>query len=238
VVVGEVSIGSVAAAVKRSFTTCLGDVVFGMEDGAVSIFGLVFGVAASANDGQVVLLAGATGAAAAAVSMMAGDYLETISVRDTARARLARDQAAIAQHPEQKQQELAANLRRAGLGEDEVGQVVGILTRQPGRLARVLTAFDPRLGGDADANPWSHAFWMFASDIFAAATPVLPFVFFPIDTARLVSLMITSLLLLLLGVGRGLIARRNVLRTALETLGVATAAAVAGVLIGRVVGGG
>jgi vacuolar iron transporter family protein len=230
--------GALVAAVKRSFTACLGDVVFGMEDGAVSIFGLVFGVAASANDGQVVLLAGATGAAAAAVSMMAGDYLETISVRDTARARLARDQAAITQHPEQKQQEIAATLRRAGLSDDEVGQVVGVLAHQPARLLSVLTAFDPRLGTGAEENPWSHAFWMFAADIFAAATPVLPFVYFRIDTARFVSLGITSLLLLLLGLGRGVIAHRNVLHTALETLGVATAAAVAGVLIGRVVGGG
>ncbi|HLH24431.1 MAG TPA: VIT1/CCC1 transporter family protein [Chloroflexota bacterium] len=233
-----VSAGSIATAVKGSFTSCLGDVVFGMEDGAVSIFGLVFGVAASANDGQVVLLAGATGAAAAAVSMMAGDYLETISVRDTAQARLAREQAAIARHPEQKQQEIAATLRRAGLSEDEVGQVVGVLTRHPSRLLSVLMAFDPHLGNDAAANPWSHALWMFGADIFAAATPVLPFVFFPIDTARSVSLGITTLLLLLLGVGRGVIAHRNVARTALETLGVATAAAVAGVLIGRLVGGG
>ncbi|HZR97164.1 MAG TPA: VIT1/CCC1 transporter family protein [Chloroflexota bacterium] len=234
----EVSVGSVAAAVKSSFTSCLGDVVFGMEDGAVSIFGLVFGVAASANDGQVVLLAGATGAAAAAVSMMAGDYLETISVRDTARARLAREQAAITQHPERKEREIAATLRRAGLSEAEVSEVVGVLAREPARLLGVLTAFDPSLGSGADANPWSHALWMFTADIFAAATPVLPFVFFPIDTARAVSLAITSLLLLLLGVGRGLIAHRNVLQTALETLSVATAAAVAGVLIGRVVSGG
>ena len=38
-----------------------GDIVFGMEDGTVSVFGRVSGVALSANSGQVVLLAGATG---------------------------------------------------------------------------------------------------------------------------------------------------------------------------------
>jgi VIT1/CCC1 family predicted Fe2+/Mn2+ transporter len=229
------SAGTLVATVKQSLTASLGDIVFGMEDGAVSIFGLVFGVATSANDGQVVLLAGATGAAAAAVSMMAGDYLETVSVRDTARAQLARAQAALAQHPEPKQQELAATLRAAGLAEDEVGQVVGVLARHPRAL---LTTLDPRLGANSEANPWSHALWMFVADIFAAATPVLPFVFFPIATARMVSLSITALLLVLLGIGRGLIARRPVLQTAAETLGVATAAAVAGVLIGRLVGGG
>jgi hypothetical protein len=45
-----------------------------MEDGAVSIFGLVFGVAASAPDATTVLLTGATRAAAAAVPMMAGRH--------------------------------------------------------------------------------------------------------------------------------------------------------------------
>jgi VIT1/CCC1 family predicted Fe2+/Mn2+ transporter len=54
--------------------SALGSVVFGMEDGTVSIFGLVSGVAASATNSQTVLLAGATGAVSAAVSMMAGTY--------------------------------------------------------------------------------------------------------------------------------------------------------------------
>ena len=34
----------------------IGEIVFGMEDGTVSIFGLVFGVAASAPDATTVLL--------------------------------------------------------------------------------------------------------------------------------------------------------------------------------------
>ena len=61
-------------AIKTSFFNSIGDIVFGMEEGTVSIFGLVFGVAASATNSQAVLLAGATGAAAAAVSMMAGTH--------------------------------------------------------------------------------------------------------------------------------------------------------------------
>ena len=53
-----------------------------MEDGAVSIFGLVFGMATAAETSADVLLAGATGAAAAAVSMMAGVWLDARSERD------------------------------------------------------------------------------------------------------------------------------------------------------------
>jgi hypothetical protein len=61
--------------IHRSFIDSVGSIVFGMEDGTVSIFGLVFGVAFSAPDSRTVLLAGATGAVAAAVSMMAGTFL-------------------------------------------------------------------------------------------------------------------------------------------------------------------
>ncbi len=52
---------SFVQAVKASFSESIGDIVFSMEDGPVSIFGLVFGVAASASNSQTVLLAGATG---------------------------------------------------------------------------------------------------------------------------------------------------------------------------------
>lgn len=64
------------AALKASLLDCAGDVVFGVSDGTVSIFGLVFGVASTSADRRSVLIAGCTAAAAAAVSMMAGVYLE------------------------------------------------------------------------------------------------------------------------------------------------------------------
>jgi len=76
---------------------------------------------------------------------------------------------------------------------------------------------------------------MFISDLFAAAVPVIPFALLPLGPARLVSLIITAILLLLLGVGRGIVGHRNVLLTALETLGIATAAALAGFFIGKLV---
>lgn len=62
----------------------MGSIVFGMEDGTASIFGLVFGVAAAAPDSRVVLLAGGTGAISAAVSMMAGTFLDVESTNDQA----------------------------------------------------------------------------------------------------------------------------------------------------------
>ena len=85
---GSVDSRGIRARVGASFQASVGDIVFGMEDGAVSIFGLVFGVAAGGSDSHAVVLAGATGAVAAAVSVMAGAFLDTQSVRDKAPAEI------------------------------------------------------------------------------------------------------------------------------------------------------
>src|SRR5262252_2791583 len=74
--------GSILERLRSSFRSSAGTIIFGMEDGTVSIFGLIFGVAATTTDTKTVLIAGATGAVAAAVSMMAGAYLDAETTRD------------------------------------------------------------------------------------------------------------------------------------------------------------
>ena len=67
---------------RGSLANSAGTIVFGMEDGTVSIFGLIFGVAVTTSSTATVLIAGASGAVAAAVSMMAGAYLDVETTRD------------------------------------------------------------------------------------------------------------------------------------------------------------
>ncbi len=219
---------SAASRVLASLKASIGDIVFGMEDGTVSILGLVFGVAMSTDDPRTVLIAGATGAAAAAVSMMAGSYLDAESVRD---ARSARREGSL--DPEAARVEtsaITAALARSGMAEDDVARVADALARAPRAAAGLRTELDE---ADDNATPATHAFWMFVSDLFAGFTPVLPFAFLPMESARIASLVLTTVLLVALGVGRGLVAHRPVLRATLETLAIAASAAVAGVVMGR-----
>ena len=90
-----------------SLVKSAGTVVFGMEDGTVSIFGLIFGVAATTSSNATVVIAGATGAVAAAVSMMAGVYPDAETTRDAFAAKEALERsdpasaAAVALLPDQ-----------------------------------------------------------------------------------------------------------------------------------------
>src|SRR5919108_4668172 len=134
---------SLISHVRGSFHASLGDVVFGMEDGTVSIFGLVFGVAVSTDQSSVVLLAGGTGAIAAAVSMMAGAYLDAESERDRARVEAKKQAEAWAQDAGATPQRLSQHLAMAGIPEIQVKAVHDFLGSNPRALAALRTAFMP-----------------------------------------------------------------------------------------------
>ena len=226
---------SLLARLRASLAASIGDVAFGMEDGAVSIAGLVFGVAASTSSSQLVILAGATGAIAGAVSMMAGTYLDVHSDRSRAAALEAQERERVAADPGRALRQLGERLRGYGFGDGDAAAVLGAFERNPDALVDHVVAFElgaPRSRGE---SPWTHAGWMFVADLLAAGVPVVPFALFPIDSARVVSLVVTGGLMALLGVARGLIGHEPVWRTALQTMGIAGAAALAGVIIGRLV---
>jgi predicted membrane protein (TIGR00267 family) len=76
---------------------------------------------------------------------------------------------------------------------------------------------------------------MLLADFAAAAVPIVPFVLFSVAQARVVSGVVTLLLLIGLGVGRARIAKRDTLRTVIETVAIGIAAALAGVGISLLV---
>jgi VIT1/CCC1 family predicted Fe2+/Mn2+ transporter len=229
------SLRDTVARLRASLLDSIGDVTFGMEDGAVSIAGLVFGVAASTNDARIVVLAGATGAVAGAVSMMAGTYLDVHSERSLGAAKVSDARAALVADPEAALSRVAGQVRAAGFTPHETDAVVAGLRRNPEALLSYVAAFELGVPMRTESSPRAHALWMFVADLFAASVPVVPFLLFPIDTARIVSLVVTGALMAALGVARGRIGRESVYRTALQTMAIAGAAAVAGVLIGRLV---
>jgi VIT1/CCC1 family predicted Fe2+/Mn2+ transporter len=232
--------GPLRALVRRlrnSLSAAIGDVAFGMEDGAVSIAGLVFGVAASTNSRSIVLLAGAAGAIAGAVSMMAGTYLDVQSERHRADALVQAARGRIALDPDAYSGRVTRRLLADGFSEEEVALVARAFARNPEALLDHIVALEIGVVRRPSASPWTHALWMFVADLLAAAVPVVPFALFDIETARFVSLVVTGALMALLGVARGLIGHVNIWWTAVQTMAIAGAAALAGVIIGRLVSG-
>ena len=118
-----------------------------MEDGTVSIFGLVFGVAATTTDQKAVLIAGASGAVAAAVSMMAGSYLDAETGQDQVRVMARRIDAEMQKDKAEVLDGVTQRLQAAGLPPDQAATVGGFLCAQPSVLRSVAMALaEPRRG--------------------------------------------------------------------------------------------
>jgi vacuolar iron transporter family protein len=224
----QMKIGSIVQKLRASLSNSAGTIVFGMEDGTVSIFGLIFGVAATTSNTKTVLIAGATGAAAAAVSMMAGAYLDVETTRDKINATGAAWRAAAGSTGF-----LSNRLAKAGLTSEQSDALAVAVQKDPKAADGLLRALQG--APETPLNPWEQALWMLFADFLAAAVPILPFVFFPILQARIVSGALTVALLIGLGYGRAQIAKRCVTRTVIETVSIGIAAALAGVVIGVLV---
>lgn len=223
---------------KNSIYYCAGEIVFGMEDGVVSIFGLVLGVAVSAQSGSVVFIAGATGAIAATVSMMAGLYLDLESEGDEERVAAEERDEEIRKDPDGSVNKFIGSLQDSGLSAKSLDALREDFQANPLSIRKVESAInceDEPLS--KKVSPVVHATWMGIADFVAGIIPVLPFAFFPLGDARVICIAGTFTLLVLMGIGRAKIGKRPLGRTLAETIGIATAAAIAGVIVGILLSG-
>jgi VIT1/CCC1 family predicted Fe2+/Mn2+ transporter len=222
--------------VKESFRNCSGEIVFGMSDGTVSIFGLVAGMVAGAQSGSIIFLAGATAAVAATVSMMAGVFLDLESEHDEARVEAERREAEIRGDPGSAVNKLIGDLQGTGLSSRSLDAIREDMQKNP--LA--IMKFEDAVACEEEVPaqkvpPYIHACWMGVADFIAAMTPVIPFAFMPLEQAKIVCVAGTAVLLFLLGIGRARLGQRPVFRTVLETMAIATAAGIAGVVFARMI---
>jgi vacuolar iron transporter family protein len=232
----EVSHRSYSSRVKESFRDSFGEIVFGMSDGTVSIFGLVAGMVAGAQSGDVILLAGATAAIAATVSMMAGVFLDIESEKDAARVDAKVRVAAIRSDPDTAVKKLMSDLEGSGLSNACLEAIRVDIQNNPLSIQKFEDAVAAEEVSAADkAPPWIHACWMGIADFIASMTPVVPFAILPLEQAKYVCIAGTAVLLLLLGLGRARLGQRPVARTVIETLAIATAAGIAGVIFARII---
>ncbi len=102
--------------------------VLGANDGIISTSSLIVGVAAANADRSAILIAGAAGVIAGALSMAAGEYVSVSSQADAENADLAREKRELAETPEMERQELTQIYVERGLEEDLARKVADQLT--------------------------------------------------------------------------------------------------------------
>ncbi len=173
--------------------------VLGMNDGLVSNFSLVMGVAGGTDQGEIVLLAGVAGLLAGSFSMAAGEYVSVRSQRDLYEHHLSLEAIELEEHPEEEEEEMVLFYRAKGLTKGEAKRVAKRLMARPkvalDTMAREEFGLDPAQQG----SPWAAAISSYFAFILGALVPILPYIFDKGDLAFSLSAGLSAGALLIVG---------------------------------------
>ena len=137
--------------------------VFGINDGLVSNFSLVMGVAGGTTNNSIVLLAGIAGLVAGAFAMASGEWVSVTSQRELYENELRIEQEELRAFPEEEREELELIYRAKGIPAEEARSLVdNIMNRDDvalDTLAREELGLDPATLG----SPWIAAFSSFTA---------------------------------------------------------------------------
>jgi VIT1/CCC1 family predicted Fe2+/Mn2+ transporter len=174
--------------------------VLGANDGLVSNFCLVMGVAGAGTGNRLVLLTGLAGLVAGACSMALGEWLSVTNARELASTQIAREAEEIEQTPQAEQHELALIYQAKGMQKADAERVAAELMSNKSAaldtLAREELGVDPQeLGGNAMAAA-ATSFVLFS---LGAIFPVAPFLV--LQGTRAIEISITLSAAALCGIG-------------------------------------
>jgi VIT1/CCC1 family predicted Fe2+/Mn2+ transporter len=211
--------------------------VLGANDGLVSNFCLIMGVAGAGSANRTILLTGLAGLVAGACSMALGEWLSVTNARELARTQLAKEADELEHTPDAERHELALIYESKGIDADESRRVADQIMRDREHaldtLAREELGIDPKeLGG----NPWSAAGVSFCLFSLGAAFPTAPFLWASGTSGIVQSVVLSALGLAAVGVFTSLFNGRSAAFSATRqiVIGLVAAAFTAGA--GRLLG--
>ncbi len=216
--------------------------VLGANDGLLSNFSLVMGVAGAQLTGQAILITGLAGLLAGAGSMAMGEWISVQSSRELYTRQIRVEAAEIEEVPDEEEEELALIYEAKGLPEAQARAMAARIMSDPATaldtLSREELGIDPQeLGGSA----YEAAITSFVLFAIGAIVPVAPFIFLAGWQAVVLSAVLSALALFGIGAAITLMTGRSVLFSGMRQVAIGIAAAALtyalGSLLGVAIGG-
>ena len=199
------------------------EVVFGAQDGLVSTFAVVAGLAAAGVGHVVVLLGGLVSAVAGVLSMSIGTFLASRAQRQLYETELERERREIREHPGEEVAELMAALIGRGMPRADAAEVARRIARYPELLLSTLGIFELGVAPQRLGTPVRDAFVMAAAFGAASLVPLLPFLAARVLPALALSGALTFVALFVVGIVKARVAGVSPVRSGLEVAVLAAA---------------
>ncbi|OSZ80099.1 rubrerythrin family protein [Chitinophagaceae bacterium IBVUCB2] len=211
--------------------------VLGGNDGLVSNFSLVMGVAGATSGQQGVLLAGLAGLLAGALSMALGEWISVKSSQELYENQMQIEMEELETSPENEMKELELIYKSKGIPEAQAKEMAGRIINNKEEAHELLVREE--LGINAEELKGSafeaalYSFFLFA---VGAIIPVFPFMFLSGTTAILISTAASAVGLFIIGSAITLFTGRNIWFSGFRQVIFGLAAAAITFGIGKLIG--
>ncbi len=209
--------------------------VFGSLDGLLVPVGVVSAVAGGTGDTKSVIVAGVAEAFAGALSMGAGEFISGRSEAQVQQTEINKELAEIRDHPEFELEEMVRLLEHEGVAADDASRIAQMLSRYPEAYSSTMVQKELGLQPEVSTVKIPEALTMGISYIVGSIFPLIAYFFLPVPVALPVSLVLTVVALIVVGVIRGRLASINLIVSSLEIVVVGALSALGGYLLGTVI---
>jgi vacuolar iron transporter family protein len=211
--------------------------VLGGNDGLVSNFSLVMGIAGATDGQEGVLLAGLAGLLAGALSMALGEWISVKSSQELYEKQMQIEMEELETNPEGEMKELALIYMAKGIPHEQANQMAASIMKDKSHAHEVLVKEE--LGIDAEelkGSAWEAAIYSFILFSVGAIIPVFPFMFTTGFQAIVLSVSASAAGLFLIGASITLFTGRNVWYSGFRQVFFGLAAAAITFGIGKLLG--
>jgi len=212
------------------------DIIFGANDGLVSILALVAGVYGAITESHTILIAGIAGAVAGAISMGAGAYLSSKSEKEVIEKESERRKGIRKKGtPEEEQAKLVEFYQTKGFKKREAEAIASRVTSEMELRSEHIIGEEVGLTSEESWSPIKASILTGLSFAVASLIPILPFTFMEVTPAAITAVIATIATLFGVGASKAIFTRKSWILSGLEMMVIGTLAAVVTYAIGMLI---
>jgi vacuolar iron transporter family protein len=211
------------------------ELVFGSLDGLLVPLGVVSGVAGGTGSSKAVLVAGLAEAFAGALSMGAGEFIAARAEAQVHQTEVGKELEELREAPEFEQKEMVRLFKHEGVETGDAVRLTDILVKYPNSYHKTMVEKELGIQVETSAVKVPEALTMGVSYVVGSIFPLAPYFFFSVNTALPISIALTVVALIVVGMIKGRLTSLSLFRSVAEIVVVGGASAGGGYLLGTLI---
>ncbi len=211
------------------------ELVFGVQDGALTTLGVVTGITGAAAGNSLIVLAGVVSLITEAISMGVGEYLSSKSEVEVYRHEIELEKLEMKEVPEIERWEVEEIFRKKGFEGSLLKSVVDKITANKKLWLETMLLEELGFPKKFD-DPRKLGFIMFLTSLIGGAIPIIPYLIMQPGAAIVFSVIATAIALFAVGAAKTAMVKGSWLKGGVEMMSVGMLVALVGYSIGSAFG--